>query len=96
MSNCINSHKRPTLGQEARPNLTTFFVKLEDCDQRTFLQTPSYIGFSILGGRGKADSHSPVPRPPHSFCRLQYEKRGGPGIFYHVNDVGGRQTLERP
>ena len=32
-----------------------------------------------------------VPRPPHSFCRLQYEKRGRPGISYHVNDVEGRE-----
>ena len=35
-----------------------------------------------------------VPRPPHSFCRLQYKKRGRPGIFYHVND-GGREKVER-
>ena len=35
-----------------------------------------------------------VPRPPHNFCRLQYEKRGRPGIFNHVNDVEGRETVE--
>ena len=36
-----------------------------------------------------------VPRPPHSFCRLQYEKRGRPGISYNVNDVEGRERVER-
>ena len=36
-----------------------------------------------------------VPRPPHSFCRLQYEKRGRLGISYHVNDVEGRERVER-
>ena len=40
-------------------------------------------------------SVSLVPRPPHSFCRLQYEKRGRPGISYHVNDVEGRERVER-
>ena len=40
-------------------------------------------------------SGSLVPRPPHSFCRLQYEKRGRPGISYHVNDVEGRERVER-
>ena len=39
--------------------------------------------------------YSLVPRPPYSFCRLQYEKRGRPGIFYHVNDVEGRERVER-
>ena len=34
-----------------------------------------------------------VPRPPHSFCCLQYKERGRPGISYHVNDVEGRETL---
>ena len=36
-----------------------------------------------------------VPRPPHSFCRLQYEKCGRSGISYHVNDVEGRERAER-
>ena len=36
-----------------------------------------------------------IPRPPPSFCRLQYEKRGRPGIFYHVSDVEGREKVER-
>ena len=34
-----------------------------------------------------------VPRPPHSFCRLQFEKRGRSRRSYHVNDVEGRETL---
>ena len=41
---------------------------------------------------GRIGNHpSLVPRPLHSFCRLQYEKRGRSGISYHVNDVEGRE-----
>ena len=39
--------------------------------------------------------NSLIPRPSHSFCRLQYEKHGRPGIFYHVSDVEGRERVER-
>ena len=53
---------------------------------------PWMLSIVHVAEHGKYGLCSLVPRPPHSFCRLQYEKRGRPGISYHMNDVEGRET----